>query len=184
MGDRAMVRHGLACTILALTGLVLAVPDPSFARPSFRPAFTGGPFRIVLPTGRPHRHFGPRHFAPRMGIGRPAVTLPAHVAPKVPHPVVRPVALGPRPFRIHRRGFHGSPYPVTYGGDLSYYGAPYDPSDIPVYGSAAADDATLAPVSVPSRGTTVAQERGCRAEQVTVPNAGRGGESAITIVRC
>lgn len=171
-----MTRHSVAFTILALTGLVLTLPDPSFARPSFRPAFTGGSFRLVLPA--PRGHFGHRITTPRAAFTvrpvRPAFTVPVT-------PIARSVALGPKPFRMHRRGLHGLPYPVTYGGDVPYFGTPYDPSDIPVYGPA--DDAA-APVSEAPRLRAATPDRGCRAEQVTVPKANAAGDSIITIVRC
>lgn len=173
-----MTRHSLAFTILALAG-VLTLPDPSFARPSFRPAFTGGPFRIVVPQGRPHSHSGPR-------IGRPAVTAPARaVIPPAasPRPIVRSAAAGPAPFRMHRH-VRGWVYPVTVYPYGAYYGAPYDPSDIPVYAPLASVDEQPGPVVAMPLRPPVAQPRGCRADQVTVPNASRGGESQITIVRC
>jgi len=167
-----MTRHGLFA-ILALTG-ALTIPDPSLARPSFRPAFTTGPFRIVLPTGRPHFSAGPRIHA----------MTPRPAAQNVPRPVVRTAAAGPAPFRTHRR-FHGSLYPVTVATDGSYYGTPYDPSDIPVYAPLASTDDAAAPVAaVPPRLQAAAEERGCRAQRLLVPMATGQGESEITIVRC
>lgn len=168
-----MTRHGLFA-ILALTG-ALTIPDPTFARPSFRPAFTTGPFRIVLPAGRPHFSGAPRIHAMRP---RPATQ-------HIPHPVVRTAAAGPEPFRRHHHRFRGSVYPVTVGSDGSYYGTPYDPSDIPVYAPMASTDDTAAPVfAVPPRYPLAAEERGCRAQHVLVPNASGRGESEVTIVRC
>ena len=166
-----MTRHGLLA-ILALTG-VLTIPDLTFARPSFRPAFTTGPFRIVLPTGRPRFSGAPRiHTIATRAIHRAA------------HPVVRTVAAGPAPFRMHRRGFRGSLYPVTVGTDSSYYGTPYDPSDIPVYAPlASVDDPSIA-VATPPIPSTLAEERGCRAQRLLVPMATGAGESEVTIVRC
>jgi hypothetical protein len=167
-----MTRHGLFA-ILALTG-ILIVPDPTLARPSFRPAFTTGPFRIVLPTGRPHFSGGPRIHT----TAHPAIR---HAA----HPVVRTAAAGTAPFRLHRRGFRGSVYPVTVGSDGSYYGTPYDPSDIPVYAPlASVDDAPIATVAAPARDPAAPAERGCRAQRLLVPMATGAGESEVTIVRC
>jgi hypothetical protein len=176
-----MTRHSLAFTILALAGAVLTLPDPSFARTSLRPAFTGGPFRIVVPQGPPH-FGGPRIGRPAM----PAATPPVRsTGPTIsPRPVVRSAAAGPALFRIHRRGFRGSVYPVTVYPDGAYYGAPYDPSDIPVYGPQVSEDQQPGPALAMPLRPPVAQPRGCRADQVTVPNASRGGEAQITIVRC
>jgi hypothetical protein len=167
-----MTRHGLFA-ILALTGIVLTVPDPTFARPSFRPAFTTGPFRIVLPTGRPHVSGAPRIHTPSHTITRNAA-----------HPIVRTAAAGPALFRRHHHRIRGSVYPVTVGADGSYYGAPYDPSDIPVYAPPLADD-TAAPVLTAPRPQSVATaERGCRAQRLLVPMATGAGESEVTIIRC
>jgi hypothetical protein len=166
-----MTRHGLFA-ILALTG-ALTIPDPTLARPSFRPAFTTGSFRIVLPTGRPHLSGAPRVH----GI---AMMPKPHIVPK---PVVRTATAGLEPFRRHQHRVRGTVYPVTVGADASYYGAPYDPSDIPVYGPAAEADDT-APVVTAQPYPVASAERGCRAQHVLVPNAGRAGESEITIVRC
>lgn len=177
-----MTRRWLAFTILALAGIVLTLPDPSFARPIFRPAFTGGPFRIVVPQSRPHFRHGPRMGHHPLIPAKPQVraTVPVVTA----HPVVRTTAAGPRPFRMHRRGFRGSVYPVTVYPEGAYYGTPYDPSDIPVYAPLVSqDEATPPALAMPLRAPG-ARARGCRADQVTVPNAGRGGESQITIVRC
>ena len=176
-----MTRHSLAFTVLALAGVVLTLPDPSFARPSFRPAFTGGPFRIVVPQGRPHFHHGPR-------MGGPLIPVKPQVRAAGPGvtvgPIVRSAAAGRGPFRMHRRGFRGSVYPVTVYSDGAFYGTPYDPSDIPVYGPQVSEQEQSGPaVAMPLR-APVAQPRGCRADQVIVPNGGRGGESQITIVRC
>jgi hypothetical protein len=86
-------------------------------------------------------------------------------------------------FRIHRH-VRGSAYPVTVYPYGAYYGAPYDPSDIPVYGpSVVADDSPPPVVAMPLNAPTP-QPRGCRADQVAVPNASGAGESRITIVRC
>jgi hypothetical protein len=166
-GDRAMTR---LFAILALTG-ALTIPDPSFARPSFRPAFTTGPFRIVLPAGRPHVAGAPRIHATSRTARRNA-----------PHPVVRAAAAGPAPFRMHRH-FRGSVYPVTVGADGSYYGAPYDPSDIPVYAPLASTD-DPAVLALPPRYPVASDEHGCRAQRVLVPRATGAGESEVTIVRC
>ncbi|MEA2930279.1 MAG: hypothetical protein QOG38_2707 [Hyphomicrobiales bacterium] len=167
-----MTRHGLFA-ILALTG-ALIIPDPTLARPNFRPAFTTGPFRIVLPTGRPHFSGGPRVHA----------MTPRPATAKVLKPVVRTAAGGPAPFRTHRR-FHGSLYPVTVTTEGSYYGTPYDPSDIPVYAPPVSADDAAAPVSaLPPPIQVAAEERGCRAQRLLVPMANGQGESEITIVRC
>ena len=175
-----MTRRWLAFTILALGGVVLTLPDPSVARPSFRPAFTGGPFRIVVPQGRPHFHGGPRIGKP---IGKP---IAKPVAPGIPHaigahPSLRTVTAGAAPFRMHRRHVRGSLYPVTTYSDGAYYGTPYDPSDSPVYAPLAVDDAPGPVMAMP---VPAPQPRGCRADQVIVPNGNRPGESQITIVRC
>ena len=166
-----MTRHGLFA-ILALTGIVLTVPDPAFARPSFRPAFTTGPFRIVLPTGRPHFSGAPRIHTPSRTITRNAA-----------HPIVRTTAAGPAPFRRHHH-IRGSVYPVTVGADGSYYGAPYDPSDIPVYAPPLADDTAAPVLTAPQPQSVATAERGCRAQRLLVPMATGAGESEVTIVRC
>jgi hypothetical protein len=166
-----MTRHGLFA-ILALTGLT--IPDPTLARPSFRPAFTTGPFRIVLPTGRPHVSGAPRIHA----------MMPRPATRTVPKPVVRTAAAGLEPFRRHQHRFRGSVYPVTVGTDASYYGSPYDPSDIPVHGPVAGTDDAAPVFALPQRYPVATEQRGCRAQHVLVPNAGRAGESEITIVRC
>jgi hypothetical protein len=166
-----MTRHGLFA-ILALTGLSLAIPDPTAARPSFRPAFTGGPYRIVLPTGRPHvsgaPHIHGSTIVPRSGAAKPA----AHSA-----------AAGLSASRRHHRfyGSYGSTYPVTYGAGGDYYGSPYDPSDIPL--SVASTDDPPAPVLAAPPPEQIAH-RGCRAQHVLVPMATGRGESEVTIIRC
>jgi hypothetical protein len=167
-----MTRHGLFA-ILALTG-ALTIPDPTLARPSFRPAFTTGPFRIVLPTGRPHLSGAARFHGSAM-MPKPHL---------VPRPVVRTAKAGLEPFRRHQHRFRGTVYPITVGGDESYYGTPYDPSDIPVYGPVAEADDAAAPMLTAQPYPVAVAQRGCRAQHVLVPNAGRAGESEITIVRC
>jgi hypothetical protein len=166
-----MTRHGLFA-ILALTG-VLTIPDPTLARPSFRPAFTTGPFRIVLPTGRPHFSGAPRFRA----------TASQSLRRNASHPVVRTAAAGPAPFRMHRR-FRGSAYPVTVGTDASYYGTPYDPSDIPVYAPITNTDDAPGPLLAMPQSAVAPEERGCRAQHVRVPDATGQGEREVTIVRC
>jgi hypothetical protein len=164
-----MTRHGLFA-ILALTGIALTIPDPTLARPSFRPAFTTGPFRIVLPTRRPHVFAAPRFRA----------TVSHPLSRNASHPVVRTAAAGPAPFRMHRR-FRGTVYPVTFGTDASYYGTPYDPSDIPVYAPITNPEEAPGPVlAMP----VAPEERGCRAQHVRVPSASGQGEREVTIVRC
>ena len=171
-----MTRHSLAFTILALAG-ALTLPDPSLARASFRPAFTTGPFRIVLPGARPR----PVAAAPRIHRPRVAPARAAILGPRPP--IARTAAAGPAPFRMHHR-FHGSLYPVTVGTDGSYYGTPYDPSDIPVYAPIAAPEEALGPVVATPGYPAVTQERGCRAQHVVVPMANGRGASEVTIVRC
>ena len=167
-----MTRHGLFA-ILALAG-ALTIPDPTLARPSFRPAFTTGPYRIVLPTGRPHFSGAPR-------IHRPAAMMPKpQIAPK---PLVRSANAGLAPFRQHHRRFYGGNYPLTTTTDGAYYGTPYDPSDRPLYLPPVADE-TDAPAMTAQPAPVVTAERGCRAQHVLVPNASRAGESEITIIRC
>ncbi len=165
-----MTRHGLFA-ILALTG-VLIIPDPTLARPSFRPAFTTGPYRIVLPTGRPHFSGAPR-------IHGPAMMPKPQVAAK---PVVRSAKAGLEPFRHHRR-FYGSSYPLTATTDGVYYGTPYDPSDAPLYAPPVTDE-TAAPAVTAQPAPVVTAERSCRAQRVLMPKASGAGESEITIIRC
>ncbi len=165
-----MTRHGLFA-ILALTG-ALTIPDPTLARPSFRPAFTTGPYRIVLPTGRPHFSGMPR-------IHGPAMMPKPQIASK---PLVRTAKAGLEPFRHHHRRFYGSYYPLTTTTDGAYYGAPYDPSDRPLYLPPVADEMD-APVVTAQPAPIVTAERGCRAQRVLVPNK-YGAESEVTIVRC
>ena len=176
-----MLRHGLTFTILALTGALLTVPDPTFARPSFRPAFTGGPFRIVIPSGRIH---GGLHGAvrgmPRRALGHPLVS------PKPASPVqaALPRESG-RPFRgVRYRRIGSYVYPVTVGADWSYYGMTYDPSDaITIYGPLAVAQ-SQAQAQAQAAEAPVKQSHGCRAESVVVPSASGSGEGEITIVRC
>jgi hypothetical protein len=166
-----MTRHRLFA-ILALTGLVLTIPDPTVARPGFRTAFTTGPFRIVLPMGRPHLSGGPRFHGPAM-TPKP---------PKAQKPAVHTVKAGAEPFRRHHR-VYGALYPVTVGGDGSYYGAPYDPSDMPVYAPPIADE-DAPPTLMRAQPYPVASaERGCSAQRVLMPNR-YGAESEVTIIRC
>jgi hypothetical protein len=170
-----MTRHSLAFMILALAGIVLTLPGPAFARASFRPAFTTGPFRIVLPSAGPRMMGTP-------GIHRSGTPARAAILPPR-QSVTRTAAAGPGPFRMHHR-FRGSVYPVTVGADGPYYGTPYDPSDIPLYRPIAAADEALGPVIATPGYPAVTQERGCRAQHVVVPLANGRGESEITIVRC
>jgi hypothetical protein len=172
-----MTRHSLAFTILALAG-TLTLPDPSFARASFRPAFATGPFRIVLPSARPRMMGTPR-------MHRPAFTAPARAAILGPRqPVTRTAAAGPAPSRMRHHRFRGSVYPVTVGTDGAYYGTPYDPSDIPVYAPIAVPDEAPGLLVAAPADPAATRERGCRAQHVMVPMANGRGESEITIVRC
>ena len=182
-----MLRYGLAFATLALMGAVLTIPNPNPAEAAgFRPAFTGGPFRIVVPGFGPRFHGRPGPHGPSKFLG-PVLGGPHHVPPTANfgHPATHTVAEGLRSFRILRhRQIGGYSYPVTIGTDGSFYGAPYDPSDeIPVYGPVPVGaDAPLGPVlsQIPALDTP----RGCRAERVIVPAATGGGEGEITIVRC
>jgi hypothetical protein len=185
-----MLRHGLAT--LALMGVALTIPDQNFAEAAtFRPAFTGGPFRIVVPSFGRHLsgRRGPHGIGPIHGrtISTTGVRHPVRQA-NPGHPAVRTAAEGPRHFRVLRyRRVGNSLYPVTVGSDASFYGMPYDPSDdIPVYappvlGSA---DLTVPPSALSLRAPLPDEPIGCRAEHVRVPSASGAGEREVTIVRC
>lgn len=189
--ETVMLRHGLAFTIVALVGALLTMPESSLARGAgFRPAFTGGPFRIVLPRGRPNLagRPGPHRVgktpSPSIGASHP---VPPATGPE--HPTAGVVADGTHHFRFLRyRRFGNSLYPVTVGTDSSFYGTLYDPSDdVPVYAPPAllgADD-PFGPANTLSRQVQApGQPRGCRAERVIVPSATGAGEGNVTIVRC
>jgi len=173
-----MLRYALAFTLLALAGALLILPDPTLARPSFRPAFTGGPFRIVIPGGRA-RLGGPQRATARP-IGQPLVS------PRPVSPVQAALHTeGPRPTRSLRyRHFGRWGYPLTFGADWSYYGTPYDPSDATPVDAATPDREAPQAADEPAPQAPTKEARGCRAERIVVPAASGTGESEITIVRC
>ena len=113
---------------------------------------------------------------------RPSFAMPPKPAQAAPKPVAHSANAGLRPFRRYHRGIYDVGYPVTFTGDAAYYGAPYDPTDVPLPIPPSAGD--VAPVTTAPAEPVVREARGCRAQHLMVPNASRRGESEITVIRC
>ncbi len=194
-----MVRNFVAFGLLAAALTLL--PEPSSAGPA---GFRGGG-GVRIGGFRPIPHFRPQFRGARHGAIRgPHLVSPRpgtspHPGPV--HPVFKPVKIPPvatgaftyrgsRFVRLdhgrHRKG--GLILPVTGYGDISYFGAPYDPSEaIPVYAPQPLiqhvddDPPPPAPRPVLTRARGENQDA-CTAEKVTVPAT--EGEREITVVRC
>ncbi len=189
-------RNCVVLAALAVAGVALVVPDPSFARSGGMRASFHGALRapVIIPR---HRHIGgPRPvFRPKPVQFRPL--LAPHfplIAPRLTPAFARTTVRAPF-VRLSRRNHgayvygstYGSTYPITSNDEGAYYGMPYDPgTSIPVYGPAptAAEQADPAqPTSTPRlSGVREENQEACRAERVTVPAA--EGEREITVVRC
>jgi hypothetical protein len=191
-----MSRNIVALAALAVAGLALIVPDPSFARSGGMRSGFHGALRapVIIPR---HRHIGtsrpvfrpnPVQFRPLVAPHRPLI------APRLTPALARTTVRAPFA-RLSRRSHgayvygsnYGSTYPITSNDEGAYYGMPYDPgTPIPVYGPAptAAEQADPAqPASTPRfSGVREEDQEACRSERVTVPAA--EGEREITVVRC
>ena len=187
-----MSRNIVALATLAVAGVTLVAPDPSFARSGgIRVGFHSGlRAPVIIPRHRqigiPRSVFRPKpvQFGPLVAPHRPLIA--PHLTPALARTTVR------APFvrlsrRHHGAYFYGSTYPITSNDEGAYFGMPYDPgTSIPVYGPApaAAEQADpLLPTPTPRlSGVREENHEPCRSERVTVPAA--EGEREITVVRC
>ena len=192
-----MLQKFAGLTAVTVAGLLLFVPDATFARGGIGGGFAG--FRGVA------RAPAAIHRQPfMMGTGRAALGRSAFGPSARPLSTVVPVARHlpvhthvDRPFahfarrdhHHHRHFVSDYAYPFTTWDDGSstgsYIGVPYDPGTaIPVYGPAPAFDPDLAPLPppVPRIGMRDTGGEACRAERVLVP--GDKDDREITIVRC
>ena len=135
-----MSRNIVALAVLAVSGVALIVPDPSFARGGgVRGGFHGLRAPAII-TRHPHANIL------RHGLRPPTFQFRHPVIPRLPHSLARTTVRAPfvRLARRHHRAFVSSwIYPTTTDDDSAYIGMPYDPGTaIPVYGPAPASDMT------------------------------------------
>lgn len=182
-----MSRNIIALGALALTGVVLVMPDSSFARGG---GFRGG-FHGVRAPAIMARHARP--LIPRAAFRGIPVQLRNPVIPHLNHGLghglARTTVRAPfaRLVRRHHGGLVSSwIYPTTTDGEASYIGIPYDPgAAIPVYAPAPVDEQADSPALPPAprlSATRNENQEACSSERVTVPAS--EGEREITVVRC
>src|SRR5205807_6441174 len=165
-----MSRNIVALAVLAVSGVALIVPDPSFARGGgVRGGFHGLRAPAII-ARHPHANIL------RHGLRPNNFQFRHPVIPRLPHGLARTTVRAPfvRLARRHHGAFVSSwIYPTTTHDASSYIGMPYDPGTaIPVYGPAAGAaqaDPPAPPLAPRLSSAREENQEACRSERVTVP---------------